>query len=52
MLHNPVVLLADVAVGFWLEPVAPGIMPVTAAQLVAGGYDSPALRGRRVGRTR
>jgi hypothetical protein len=32
MLHNPIVLPADVAVGFWLKPVAPGIMPVTAAQ--------------------
>jgi hypothetical protein len=37
MLHNPVVLPADVAVGFWPKPVAPGIMPVTAAQLLAGG---------------
>jgi hypothetical protein len=44
MLHNPIVLPADVAVGFWLKPVAPGIMPVTAAQLLANGYDSPALR--------
>jgi len=44
MLHNPIVLPADVAAGFWLKPAAPGIMPVIAAQLVAGGYDSRALR--------
>jgi hypothetical protein len=44
MLHNPIVLPAEVAVGFWLKPVAPEIMPVTAAQLLAGGYHSPALR--------
>jgi hypothetical protein len=44
MLHNPVVLPADVAVGFWLKPVAPGIMLVIAAQLLASGYHSPALR--------
>jgi hypothetical protein len=61
MLHNPIVLPADVAVGFWLKPVAPGIMPVTAAQLLANGYDSrpcvwpkgwphtvPAQRRRRI----
>src|SRR6266566_6552215 len=44
MLDNPVVLPADVALGFRLKPVAPGIMPVIAAQLLHGGYHSPALR--------
>jgi len=44
MLHNPTVRPADVAAGFWLKSAAPGIMPVIASQLVAGGYDSRALR--------
>jgi hypothetical protein len=45
MLHNPIVRPADVAAGFWLKSATRGIMPVIAAQPVAGGYDS---RGRRV----
>jgi len=49
MLDNPVVLPADVAVGFWLKPVAPGIMLVIAAQLLASGYHSPALRAAAEG---
>ncbi len=44
MLHNPVVLRGDVVAGLWLKPFAPVIMPVIAAQLLGGGYDSPALR--------
>jgi len=44
MPHNPVVLPAHVAAGFWLKPIAPENMPVMAAQLLAGGSDSPALR--------
>src|SRR5260370_2147732 len=44
MLHNPTVRPADVAAGFWLKSAAPGIMPVIASQLVAGGYDSRAPR--------
>src|SRR5690348_8274986 len=41
MLDNPVVLPAEVAVGFWPKPVAPGIMPVITAQLLPGGCDGP-----------
>jgi hypothetical protein len=44
MLHNPTVLYAYVAVGLWLKPFGPEIRPVSAAQLLAAGYDSPALR--------
>src|SRR5258708_3541424 len=44
MLHNPTVLPAHVAVGFWMRPIAPENTPVDAAQLLAGGSASPALR--------
>jgi hypothetical protein len=44
MLDNPTVQRADVAAGLWQKPFAREIMPVIAAQLLAGGYDSPALR--------
>jgi hypothetical protein len=44
MPHNPIVLPAEVAVGFWLKPVALEIMPVAAALLLAGGSAGPALR--------
>jgi len=40
MLHNPTVLLARVTVGFWLKPIAPEIMPMIAAQLLAEVHDS------------
>jgi hypothetical protein len=38
MPDNPIVLPAHVFAGFWPRPVAPGIMPVIAARLLAGGY--------------
>ena len=45
MAHNLAVLPADVAIDFWLRPIAPENMPMIAAQLLlADGYDSPALR--------
>jgi hypothetical protein len=44
MLHNPTVLRAHVAAGFWLKPDAPESMPMIAAQLLADGYDSPGAR--------
>jgi hypothetical protein len=44
MLHNPTVLPAHVSAGFWLKPIAPENMPVIAAQLLASGCDSPAVR--------
>jgi len=44
MLHNPAVLRAHVAAGFWLKPSAPESMPMIAAQLLADGDDSPAAR--------
>jgi hypothetical protein len=44
MRDNPAVVPADVAVGFWRKQIAPGNMPVVAARLLAGGYDSAALR--------
>jgi hypothetical protein len=40
MLHNPTVLPARVTVGFWLKPIAPEIMPMIAAQLLAEVHDS------------
>jgi hypothetical protein len=57
MLDNPVVLPAEVAVGFWPKPVAPGIMPVIAAQVRRPGlcawpqgwpHTVPAQRPQRI----
>jgi hypothetical protein len=35
---------AQVAVDYWHEPLVPESLPMVAAQLLAHGYDSPALR--------
>jgi hypothetical protein len=44
MLHNPTVLAAHVAAGFWLKPSAPENMPAIAAQL-AGGPSAASSNG-------
>ena len=35
---------AQVALDYWLEPLTPESLPAVAAELLADGYDSPALR--------
>jgi hypothetical protein len=44
LLDNVTMLPSDVGLDFWLRPIAPENMPMIAAQLLADGYDSPALR--------